>query len=99
MENTNRLKIPDTYIVRYYFNFYTGQRVKIPDCPVKYQTPGNNIEGLFKRECTCKLRDVHFSELERYIEPATVALIHKLTDKRVAKKIPLCYSVTSASFK
>src|SRR6218665_2537933 len=41
MENTKRLKIPDTYIVRYYSHFYTGQRAKIPDCPVKYRTPGN----------------------------------------------------------
>src|SRR6218665_483949 len=33
MENINRLKIPDTCIVRYYCHFYTGQRNKIPDCP------------------------------------------------------------------
>src|SRR6218665_261169 len=41
MENTKRLKIPDAYIVRHYIHFYTGQRAKIPDCPVKYRTPGN----------------------------------------------------------
>jgi len=41
MENDKRLKIPDTHIVRDYFYFYTGQRAKIPDCPVKYRTPGN----------------------------------------------------------
>src|SRR6218665_3793767 len=43
MENRlpRRLKIPDTCIVRYYHHFYTGQRAKIPDSPVKYRTPGN----------------------------------------------------------
>jgi len=29
-----RSKIPDTCIVSYCFHFYTGQRAKIPDCPV-----------------------------------------------------------------
>src|SRR6218665_2735608 len=43
MENRlpRRLKIADTCIVRYYHHFYTGQRAKIPDSPVKYRTPGN----------------------------------------------------------
>ena len=41
VENTKILKIPDTCIVRYYFHFYTVQRAKIPDTPVKYRTPGN----------------------------------------------------------
>src|SRR6218665_329366 len=52
MENTKRLKIPDTCIVRYYFHFYTGQRAKIPDCPVKYRTPGNpstSLSGTLRR--------------------------------------------------
>jgi len=31
----------DTCIIRYYHHFYTGQRAKIPDSPVKYQTPDN----------------------------------------------------------
>jgi len=31
----------DTCIVRYYYRFYTVQRAKIPDTPVKYRTPGN----------------------------------------------------------
>ena len=41
VENTKRLKIPDTCIVRYCFHFYTGQGAKVPDCPVKYRTPDN----------------------------------------------------------
>src|SRR6218665_461844 len=45
MENTKRLKIPDTCIVRYCFHFYTGQRAKIPDSPVKYRTPGKPSES------------------------------------------------------
>src|SRR6218665_2757590 len=28
----------DTCIVQYYYHFYTEQRTKIPDSPVKYQT-------------------------------------------------------------
>jgi len=49
IENKKRFKIPDTCIVRYYLRFYTGQRAKIPDCPVKYRTPGNpniHVAGL-----------------------------------------------------
>src|SRR6218665_160210 len=30
-----------TCIVRYYYQYYTGQRAEIPDSPVKYRTPGN----------------------------------------------------------
>src|SRR6218665_3337710 len=57
MENRlpRRLKIPDTCIVRYYHHFYTGQRAKIPDSPVKYRTPGNPNVKIQNNKRTCEL--------------------------------------------
>jgi len=31
---------------RFNYHFYTGQRNKVPDSPVKYQTPSNSIARL-----------------------------------------------------